>query len=55
MSMKSITISPPMSLNRHCLAISSAASRFVWSAVDSISDSFVALPELISIEINASV
>ena len=54
-SIKSITNKPPKSLSLHCLAISSAASTFVFKAVDSISDCFVDFPELISIETNASV
>ena len=55
MSIKSITIKPPMSLNLSCLAISFAASRFVFSAVSSILDPLVALAELISIDTKASV
>ena len=55
MSMKSITKSPPKSLILNCLAISSAASKFVLSAVSSMSLPFVDLAEFISIEISASV
>ena len=55
MSIKSITISPPISLNLSCLPISSAASRLVLTAVGSISLSVVDLPELTSMETNASV
>ena len=44
-----------MSLRRNCRAISSAASRFVLSAVSSMSAPRVAREELISIEISASV
>ena len=53
--MKSITIKPPKSRKRNWRAISSAASRLVFSAVSSISPPFVALDELISIEVSASV
>ena len=55
MSMKSMTISPARSRNRSWRAISSAASRFVWSAVSSMENSRVALPELTSIATSASV
>ena len=55
MSIKSITISPPMSLNRSCLAISTADSRFVLTAVSSISLPFVDFAEFISIATSASV
>ncbi len=54
-SMKSITTNPPRSRRRSWRAISSAASRFVLSAVSSISPPFVARAELISIEVSASV
>ena len=54
-SMKSITTSPPMSRRRSCRAISSAASKFVLSAVSSMSAPRVAREELMSIEISASV
>ena len=54
-SMKSITTKPPMSRKRSWRAISSAASKFVCSAVSSMSPPFVARAELISIETNASV
>ena len=53
--MKSITTSPPKSRRRSCLAISSAASRLVLSAVSSISLPLVARAEFISIEVSASV
>ena len=53
--MKSITKRPPRSLILHCLAISSAASKLVFSAVSSISLPFVDLAEFISIDISASV
>ena len=52
--MKSITTNPPMSLNLSWRAISSAASKFVCSAVCSMSPPLVALHELISIETKAS-
>ena len=55
MSIKSITIKPPRSLNLNCLATSFAASIFVAKAVDSISLPFVDLAELTSIETIASV
>ena len=54
-SIKSITTRPPRSRNLSCLAISSAASRLVLKAVDSISAPLVAFAELMSIEIKASV
>ena len=50
-----MTIKPPKSLNLHCLAISSAASKLVCKAVASIPDALVDLPELISIATRASV
>ena len=55
MSMKSITINPARSRNLNCRATSSAASRFVFSAVFSIEDSLVAFPEFTSTATNASV
>ena len=55
MSMKSMIISPERSLILICLAISSAASKFVLSAVSSMSLPFVDLAEFISIEISAYV
>ncbi len=55
MSIKSMTTRPPMSLRRICRHISSAASRFVFKAVSSISAPLVALDELISIDTSASV
>ncbi len=53
--MKSITINPDKSLILICLDISSAASRFVLSAVFSTLNSFIDLPEFTSIDTNASV
>ena len=53
-SIKSMTIKPPRSLSFTCLPISEAASKFVLSAVSSISDPFVDFAELISIEVRAS-
>ena len=53
--MKSITTSPPISLNLSCFAISTADSKLVLSAVSSISLPPVALAELISIATSASV
>ena len=50
-----MTINPPKSLNRNCLAISIAASMFVAKAVSSMSLPFVDFAEFISIETNASV
>jgi len=55
MSMKSMTISPPMSRMRSCRAISSAASRLVLVAVVSMSEPRVARAELMSIDTSASV
>ena len=55
MSMKSITMSPPMSRSRSCRAISSAASRLVWNAVCSMSEPRVARAELMSTDTSASV
>ena len=55
MSIKSITIKPPTSRRRNCLAISSAASILVCKAVSSISPPRVALAEFTSIEVKASV
>ena len=55
MSMKSMTINPPMSLSLNCFPISVAASRFVLNAVSSISLPLVDLAELISIATKASV
>ena len=52
MSMKSITKSPPKSLFSIVRAISSAASKFVLSAVSSMSLPFVDLAEFISIDIS---
>ena len=54
-SIKSMMINPDKSLIFICLAISSAASRFVSSAVFSTFFCLIELPELISIETNASV
>ena len=53
--MKSIIINPDKSLIFICLAISSAASRFVSKAVLSTFFCLIELPELISIETKASV
>jgi hypothetical protein len=55
MSMKSITIRPARSRRRSCRAISSAASRFVLSAVSSMLCSRVERPEFTSIDTSASV
>ncbi|GJE46718.1 hypothetical protein AEGHOMDF_5925 [Methylobacterium soli] len=55
MSMKSITMRPARSRSRNWRATSSAASRFVLSAVSSMSCSRVARPEFTSIETSASV
>jgi hypothetical protein len=55
MSMKSMTIRPPMSRMRSCREISSAASRLVLVAVVSMSPPRVARAELMSIETSASV
>ena len=50
-----MTISPPISLNLNCLAISLAASKLVFKAVSSISDPPVAFAEFISMATKASV
>ena len=55
MSIKSMTTKPPKSRKRNCRAISSAASRLLLRAVSSMLRPFVALAELTSIEVNASV
>ena len=55
MSIKSTTIRPPKFLNLSCLATSCAASIFVASAVSSTFFPWIDLPELTSIETNASV
>ena len=55
MSMKSMTISPPASRSRSWRATSSAASRFVLSAVSSMSPPRVARAEFTSMLISASV
>ena len=55
MSIKSITMSPPISLKRNCFATSSAASRFVLKAVFSILLPLVDRLELTSTETSASV
>ena len=55
MSIKSIIIKPERSLILICLAISSAASRFVSSAVLSTFFCLIDFPELTSMETNASV
>ena len=54
-SMKLITIKPPISLSRNWIAITSTASRFALKAVSSILAPLVARAELISIAVNASV
>ena len=53
--MKSMIINPDKSLILICLAISSAASRFVSKAVLSTFFCFMDFPEFTSIETNASV
>ena len=53
--MKSITTKPPRSLNLSCLAISTAASKFVFRAVFSIFLSDVFFPEFTSTATSASV
>ena len=53
--MKSIIIKPDRSLIFICLAISSAASRLVSSAVLSTFFCLIELPEFISIDTRASV
>jgi hypothetical protein len=55
MSMKSTTIRPARSRKRSCLAISSAASRLVRTAVSSMLRSRVDRPELTSMATSASV
>ena len=55
MSIKSMIISPPISLSFICLAISSAASKLVWKAVSSILSRRVAFAELTSTAVKASV
>ena len=55
MSIKSIIIKPDKSLILICLEISSAASKLVFNAVLSTFFCLIDLPELISIETNASV
>ena len=55
MSIKSIIIKPERSLIFICLAISSAASRFVSSAVLSTFFCLIELPEFMSIDTKASV
>ena len=55
MSIKSMTMSPPMSLSLNCFPISTADSKFVLRAVSSISLPPVAFAELISMATNASV
>ena len=55
MSMKSMTISPPMSRSRSCRATSSTASMLVVMAVSSMSAPLVARAELMSMETSASV
>jgi hypothetical protein len=55
MSMKSMTMSPARSRSLSWRAISLAASRFVLSAVSSIENSRVDLPEFTSMATSASV
>ena len=55
MSIKSMTINPPISLSLNCFPISVAASKLVFNAVSSISLPLVALAEFISIATKASV
>ena len=55
MSMKSMTMIPPMSRSRSCLAISSAASMLLWKTVSSRFDLPTFLPVLTSITVSASV
>ena len=55
MSMKSTTMSPPMSRRRSWRATSSAASMLVLKAVSSWLAPAVALPELTSMAVSASV
>ena len=55
MSMKSITMMPPMSRRRSCLAISSAASMLLWNTVASRFDVPTFLPVFTSITVSASV
>ena len=54
-SMKSITIKPPISLSCNWIAISSTASLFALKAVSSILVPLVDRAELMSIAVNASV
>ena len=55
MSMKSMTMRPPASRMRNWRAISTAASQLVLNAVSSMSLPLVALAELMSIAVRASV
>ena len=55
MSMKSMTMMPPMSRSRSCRAISSAASRLLRNTVSSRFDVPTFLPVLTSITVSASV
>ena len=55
MSMKSMTMIPPMSRNRSCLAISSADSMLLWKTVSSRLDEPTFLPVLTSMTVSASV
>ena len=55
MSIKSITINPPISLSLNCFPISTADSILVFKAVSSISLPPVAFAEFISIATRASV
>ena len=54
-SIKSTTISPPISLNFNCVDRDTAASKLVLSAVSSISPPFVDFAEFTSILVSASV
>jgi len=55
MSMKSMTMRPPISRSRSWRAISSAASRLVLNAVASMSEPRVERAELMSMEPSVSV
>ena len=55
MSMKSITIIPPISRKRNWRAISSAASRLLWNTVSSRLDLPTFFPVFTSITVSASV
>ena len=55
MSMKSMTMMPPMSRRRSWRAISSAASRLLWNTVSSRLDVPTFLPVFTSMTVSASV